>query len=315
MEVFVINLRRSKARREHMARQLHALGITPRFFAAVDGANLRAADAARYDRRKALRYYGSEMTPAEIACCLSHYAVLETIIREGQPYALILEDDVIVDPDLMAVCDKLVSQTFAAWEVVRLQCSKTAVLHPTDARSLGTPICAAGRRTLYRLKRHVLGAGGYLVTLEGACKLVRSGRTIFLPFDHAMDRFWENGILPYIVRPFPVAHRFDVASEIGVRGRAAYGEAHGMASFRGRVRRLSDSLQKRAFNLCLEDRGLACVLAPLACARTALRSAHQLRPRDRPLAPAALDRDGPTVARTERIQAPGRASHDRLTTR
>jgi glycosyl transferase, family 25 len=247
------------------------------------------------------------MTPAEVACCLSHRGVLEDIVGRKLPYALVLEDDADVDADLLNVCRDLVSESYAAWELVRLQTLKGRVRHPQTPRDLGVPICATGRRTLYRLKGHVLGASAYLITYSGAVKMLDHGERIFLPFDHAMDRFWENGLLPYVVRPFPVRHRDGVASEIGARGWAAFGESRGLLRIKQRGRRLSDSLRKRLFNLCLEDPVAAWLLSlvGLRVARTARAASAQLGARKTPLTASAstivyLEADGLSVQKSRR---------------
>lgn len=311
MEVFVISLPRCRDRRDQINAQLLAIGVNAIFYPAVDGSTLALSSIAAYDRRKAWTYYGSAMTPAEVACCLSHRGVLKEIVRRKLPYALVLEDDADVDADLLHVCRDLVFEHFAAWELVRLQTLKGRVRHPRTPRDLGVPICATGRRTLYRLKGHVLGASAYLITYSGAVKLLDHGERIFLPFDHAMDRFWENGLLPFVVRPFPVRDRDGVASEIGVRGWAAFGETRGLLRLKQRGRRLSDSLRKRLFNLCLEDPVAGWLLSRVGVrvARTALAASTQLGPRKTPLtAPAgavgspifAPKPDGPPVQKSRR---------------
>ena len=45
------------------------------------------------------------------------------------------------------------------------------------------------------------------------------GRRISRPIDQTLDRYWENGIVPYVVRPFPVRQHPAFKSEIGVRGK------------------------------------------------------------------------------------------------
>lgn len=289
IEVFVINLPRSSDRRERTLRQLHALGVKPTLFPAVDGAALDLSSVAAYDSRKAQMYYGSAMTQTEVACCLSHYGVLREIVQRRLPYALVLEDDIEIGADLLAVCTGLVAETRVAWELVRLHALKGRVRTPRKPRDWGTPVCTVGGQTLYRLSGHPLGALAYLITYSGAVRMLGYGSQIFLPFDHAMDRFWENGVVPYVVRPFPIQQREGVISEIGLRGGAAFGRARGLLRLERRRRRVSDSLRKRVFNLCLKDAAAARALAffGLRVARIALAASAQLESRDVPLVAAA----------------------------
>jgi hypothetical protein len=76
--------------------------------------------------------------------------------------------------------------------------------------------------------------------------LARS-RHIFMPIDQTMDRYWENGIAPYVLRPLPVWHEGVLPSEIGKRGRAAAAPPGKLDLLTRRAQRLIDGLNKRLF--------------------------------------------------------------------
>jgi len=250
LPVFVINLARDTARREAMAAQLAAIGLTASFVPAVDGRLLTAGDRAAYHRAKCLRVYGVEMLDSEIGCYLSHYRLYQRILRDDLPASLILEDDARLDPATPAILRALLGVAEPAWTVVRLESMRGRLLRPPSSRFVGIRVAdlpdGAG---LYRLRTHVLGLGAYLIRPAGARRMLEYGARIFSPIDQTMDRFWENGIVPYIVRPFPARQDAAFASSIGARpaGRNA-GEPFGVW-MRRRAQRLADSLRKRAFNL------------------------------------------------------------------
>jgi glycosyl transferase family 25 len=75
------------------------------------------------------------------------------------------------------------------------------------------------------------------------------GRRIFMPIDQTMDRYWENGILPYVVRPFQVHQAEDFGSSTGARALDRRRAQPLPVRVRRRLQRLSDSVRKRAFNL------------------------------------------------------------------
>jgi glycosyl transferase family 25 len=249
LPVFVINLERDVERRLHMTAELATLGFAAEFVPAVDGRTLGQADRAVYDANRALRVYGGPMSDAEIGCYLSHFRLYERIVREGIGIALILEDDVAISPDLPAILQDLVALDEPPWLVVRLDSVRGRVRQPPNAEFRGARVAelAAGSG-LYRLKTHVLGAGGYLIRRDGAARMLEYGRRIFMPIDHTMDRFWENGILPYVVRPMPVRQRADMESRIGVRRHEKRGKPL-VIWLQQRVQRIGDSLRKRAFRL------------------------------------------------------------------
>jgi glycosyl transferase family 25 len=247
--VFVINLARDVERRRHMSELLGQIGLAPEFVAATDGRALSAADRACYDRARALRIYGVEMMDTEIACALSHLRLYERMARDGLERALIMEDDVRVEPSLPAVLDGLATCRFTDWLVVRLDSKRSQVLDPAPGR-LGTRVVELpGGAGLYRLRTHVLGVGAYLIRRDGARRMLDYVSRIFMPIDQAMDRYWENGILPYVVRPFPAHQAEDFGSSTGVRALDRRATQPLPVRVRRRIQRLSDSVRKRAFNL------------------------------------------------------------------
>ena len=228
LKVFVISLDRAVDRRAHMENLLAGLGLRAEFVSAVDGRALSEADLAQYDARLARMDYRAEMTPSEIACYLSHYRIYERICREALPLALILEDDIHIEPNFLEAVNALAAQDEPEWTVARLQTQRGRLLNPRDDQDLGRRVCALGQSGLYQLDTHVLGGCAYLMRLPAARTMVAYARNISRPIDQTLDRFWENGILPYVVRPFPVRQHPEFDSEIGLRGKEAYLKATGL---------------------------------------------------------------------------------------
>lgn len=247
---FVINLERDRERRDHMIDVLRPLGLAAEFVRAVDGRTLSAADRAAYDPDRALRVYGFPMTDGEFGCYLSHYRLYERIVRDGIDVALILEDDVEISPDLPRIVADLLARPPGDWLVVRLESLRGSVRQPAGGKFTGIRVAElSGGAGLYRLGTHVLGAGAYLIRREGAIRLLDYGRRIFMPIDHTMDRFWENGIVPYVVRPLPVRQKANFPSRIGARGAMGRRGQPFKVQVRRRLQRISDSIRKRLFNL------------------------------------------------------------------
>jgi glycosyl transferase family 25 len=249
LKIFVISLERATERRAHMQALLDQLGLQAEFILAVDGRALTAADRARYDSRRARLHYRSEMTDAEIACYLSHYRCYERIARERLPMALILEDDIAVGPNFVSTIRQLASQANPSWTVVRLQSQRSKVLKPRTAKEQGRWLCDLEGGILTRLGTHVLGGCAYLMRLPAAEAMLTYGRRIVRPIDQTLDRYWENGIMPHVVRPFPVWQHPAFASEIGDRGKARNLSERPIDRMFGRMVRLLDGLNKRAYAL------------------------------------------------------------------
>ncbi len=248
--VFVINMERDTARRQHMVEVLGRIGMAAEFVTAVDGRAMPASDRAAYDHARALRIYGVGMKDSEIGCFLSHYRIYERMLREGIETALVLEDDVTIQPNLPTVVADLLACPYTGWLVVRLDTKLGPVAHPVTPKFTGTPVAELPNGgTFYRLRTKVLGVGAYLIRREGAARMVAYGKRIFMPIDQAMDRYWENGIIPHAVRPFPVDQGDDFGSHSGDRSNARRQEQPLPVRMRRRLQRMEDGVRKRVFNL------------------------------------------------------------------
>ncbi len=250
LPIFVINLARDTERRAYMEDVLSAIGLKAEFIAAVDGRALTQEDLEQLDEERALRVYGVNVLPSEIGCYLSHYRLYERIVREDIPYALILEDDLEFEPTFPQILQALLNSANGMWKVVRLTTLRGKVEtgeHPKFAGKIVQKLGAGSH--LYRLSTHVLGAGAYLISQEGAKIMSDYGRRIFMPIDQTMDRFWENNLVPFVVRPFPAHQRQDFSSSIGERNPNRRHNMPFKVRFQRRVQRLQDSLRKRLFNV------------------------------------------------------------------
>ena len=196
---------------------LAAAGLQAEYIDAVDGTALTAAQRARYDVDRALRVYGRPLSDNELGCHLSHLEAYQRLLDEGLDLALVLEDDIETDGDLRVLLGSLIADRQPPWHVLRLQSTKTTVIEGSRPATRGLPIQRHGGRVVSRLRSGVLGGCGYLITREGAARMLRYADRPFMPIDQAIDRYWENGITPYVLRPFPIRQCDAIQSAIGDR--------------------------------------------------------------------------------------------------
>lgn len=247
ISVFVINLSRDQDRRTHMENLLKSINIQAEFVSAVNGKALTLEEKRAYDPKKTLRFYGVAMLDNELGCYLSHYRIYEKMVKEKLPYALVFEDDIDIQPTLPSIVNELVADKHAPWLVVRLHSMRPKLVEAKTKKFKGKIIKALQHGALIQLNTHALGAGAYLISQAGAQRMLEYGAKIFMPIDQTMDRFWENGITPFIVRPFPVTQLPAFHSSIGDRsGDRNKGETFSQYCSR-RCQRLIDSLKKRIY--------------------------------------------------------------------
>jgi glycosyl transferase family 25 len=235
--IFVINLATSPDRRRACAEQLTRLGLTPTFVDAVDGRNMSEAEIAGIvDEDGRLRRAPKPLSKAEVGCYLSHWHVLERILAEDLPQALVMEDDLLAGDELPAVLEALATKPLPPYDMIKLGISEpqtkpfTPILQLTEGAQL------------VRHHNVVNSNLAYVITRAGAERFLRYGRPIRYPVDVAMNRAWRHGMDILGVRPWPVMPNPAFASTIG---QERFDEHDAGYALERRARKAYDSLAKR----------------------------------------------------------------------
>lgn len=161
--VFVINVRSQRDRAEYMTRTLGAMGVKFRFFPAVDQETL---DGSAWEA-------WVEQNPewpfrrGDLACLRSHMATWRVIRDGADPFALIMEDDVVAARDLaglLADTDWIPPDA----DIVKLE-THLSFGTRIDRRAVAT----RGACRVHRLRGRHLGAAAYLLSRAAADALLR----------------------------------------------------------------------------------------------------------------------------------------------
>ena len=164
--VYVINLARSPERRAFMADICARAGVTPVFVAAVDG---RACRSQRPPR--------AALSRAEVALILSHRKTWRRLLSGDDEFAVILEDDAHLGAGFAALLD-------ADWRSFDFDAVKLeTMLDVVWLTRNGAPFAG---RTLRRLGAEHLGAAGYLISRDGARKMLAATRGLTEPVDQTL---------------------------------------------------------------------------------------------------------------------------------
>jgi len=105
--VFVISLKDSYNRRKHIEKHLKELGLNFEWFDAINGSKLAPAEIKDLVDEAKLKKDPFFLSPGAIGCQLSHYYLYKEIIKRNLQYALILEDDIIMEKNFVPCIDKL----------------------------------------------------------------------------------------------------------------------------------------------------------------------------------------------------------------
>ncbi len=183
-----------------MEERLKALNVTPRFITAVEGESLGECDLLEvYDGAKRKLFFGRDLLPQEIGCLLSHKKVYEEFFASDADFAVVLEDDIILDDDFRQTVNACVEAP-VDWDLVRFLSRRK--IFDRGYRQI-MPIAGTDRE-LVRIFATPGGAYGYLISRSGATKLLNHMRRIWLPIDALHGRTWETRLNCFAIYPSPL---------------------------------------------------------------------------------------------------------------
>jgi glycosyl transferase, family 25 len=194
--VFVINLDSSPDRYQHAEQQLLALGIQPQRFRAVYGKNLTQEEIEGcYDKGRNQRHFRRSLSLGELGCYLSHRGIWQMMLAQNIDMAIVLEDDIDVDPRLPEAINQLTKLN--GWDHIKLSDDRNAPAYQKKNLDKGFE--------LVNFKKVPNCTTGYAITLSGAKKLL-SREKIFRPVDIDLQFGHELelqlfSLLPYTIWP------------------------------------------------------------------------------------------------------------------
>lgn len=195
----MINLARSLERRRDTADRLASLGLDAEFVGACDDAALVPARAGT-----------PGLSALEAACLQSHLRVLDAVTRSHAPLACIIEDDCDLQPPFADVLRVVCQRPAQPWDVLLLghHSARHGDAEGAETCFRGTGIIAGYREA--RVAEFPMGAYAYVVTREGARRLIAHANPPRMPADWVTGYCEAAGarlyaVTPPCVRPLPVA--------------------------------------------------------------------------------------------------------------
>lgn len=195
--IYVINLDRSPKRLEEISEQLARAGLSFQRVAAVDGKEATPEQLTQLDEASYQRKHGKSSLPGELGCYLSHVEAIRQFLQSGHSYAVILEDDAILEDGFSQVVQYL-SHHPKPWDMVKL-----SGVHS------GTPCAVSTINDQYRLSvmfSKCTCSSAYMLNRKAAEAYNQGLLPMSLPYDHEFDKGWTYGIKVRAVTPFVVIH-------------------------------------------------------------------------------------------------------------
>jgi len=203
LPTFVLNLASSFGRRQHVRSQLQRASLLDqaRWISGVDG-SLLSPRVTRATLRE-----GSVLSQGEVGIWLSHLTAWHDIVESGLPFALVLEDDVVLSADIASVLrNVLIALDGEDWDLVALDVGVPGHEHVgvETTRPFISERCVDAARQLYEQGEVVsklhggcahASIGGALISWAGAQKLTQNALPVERPVDTYVERLARDGSL------------------------------------------------------------------------------------------------------------------------
>lgn len=176
--VYVINLDRRPDRLTFMQEQLDGLGIA---WQRVSANDMQSVDRERLRQEVAETGHIRSMGMGSQCCALSTFDIFRHILKTEIPFALILQDDVELAPDLKSFLTNL---DWLPGDIDLVQFEKYGRIH--SKRLLGPPlgIPPVPGRHLHRIHSRTGGAACWLIRREAVQFIMERKPLLRMPIDH-----------------------------------------------------------------------------------------------------------------------------------
>ncbi|MFZ7157168.1 glycosyltransferase family 25 protein [Avibacterium avium] len=193
---------KSSPRRELIAKHLHSLGLNFEFFDAVYGKSLSQdeLDKVDFDFYPNFSNIKKDLTLGEIGCAMSHIKLYEYMVLNNINSAVILEDDAIVPHNFEKLLLSALCKMPKKGDILFLFHGKAKVF--PFMRNLPDRYRLARYRTPSRKsKRAIIGGVGYILTINGARKLLNIAYPVRMPADFLTGLLQNSGLIAYGIEP------------------------------------------------------------------------------------------------------------------
>ena len=200
-KIFIISLINSQ-RREFISKRLSDLKLDFEFFDAVYGKDLTEDQLEKIDFDFYPHKFAAKktLTLGEIGCAMSHIKLYEYIVENNINSAIILEDDAIVSLYFKDIVSDALNKISPKYEILFLDHGK-AKIYPFPKNLVERYRLARYVRPSKYSKRTIIRTTGYIITQNGARRLLQYAYPIRMPSDFLTGALQLTGIRAYGVEP------------------------------------------------------------------------------------------------------------------
>lgn len=218
-DILLINLDRSEDRFARSKSILEKYELSFTRISAVDGRELPVAELSNVLGKDFSHYY-KVLTASEVGCYLSHKKCWQHIVDASLDYAVILEDDFSAFDDVKNLHDYIarVSAEHIQWDCIKLmeypEKRKEISALPISNSAMGDK----AEKRLVRYNKVPIRACAYVLSQEGAKKMLKRYEKVERPVDIDFQYWWESGISVWGLKPYVFSVNLDTESTIDSGG-------------------------------------------------------------------------------------------------
>lgn len=203
MEIIILTIRRNADRLNFLVNRLKSLSLDYTIIEGLDGSSISNVEIQDINTNFYFEKYGIRMSKHEICCALGHRMVYQYMVDKSIDKALILEDDAYplsILPDLLNKIDSIDN-----YDLLYL-------FHGKAKKSIFYKKLPHNYR-LYKYltpsensRRAIIYAVAYILSLNGAHKLLEVGEKIMAPADFLTGLIQLHNLRTFGVEPCCVDH-------------------------------------------------------------------------------------------------------------
>ena len=240
LKSWVINVKKSKVKRDFFTKQAKNINLDFKFFNAVTPDKLHLYNfLSNQDMQR--KFFARPLLDTEIACAVSHRTLWKQLLNEDEvDYYCIFEDDTFINKDLIEI---MKSQSLKNIDLIKFSGIKTPPYK--------SYIKFNEKYKIVKFAYGPLDAAAYRISKAGANRLLSYTYNLNYPIDVMMDRTYEHGVPIHAILPFPckTEWHFDpndpLYTDIGPREFKYENNRGFISKLTTRFNRLLTSLKKR----------------------------------------------------------------------
>lgn len=204
LDVYLINMDGATERLASMTSSLAGAGLDWQRVPGIKGREL-TFPIREFSELSYKLLHGRRRTPPEVGCYLSHIECVRRFLAGHADFALILEDDVTFQDNIVDTLDRA-AQCSGDWDLLRL----TTV---NNGRKFAFRHIGEGQDLAIALTREK-GAGAYMINREAAKWIVHRLLPMRLAYDIAFDLEYLDGLDAAFIIPLPASQESDHETQI-----------------------------------------------------------------------------------------------------